>query len=76
MKTTKLNHNRPKGRIKACSQREADKILRKNGWVYVRSSGRHHTYKHPDHRELITLTGDLNRMLWEKYVRQFNLLNI
>lgn len=76
MKQQISNRNRPKGRIKACSKREADKILRKHGWIYVRSNGTHSTYKHPDHKDIITLTDDLNRMLWEKYVRKFNLMDI
>lgn len=67
---------RPKGRIKAVNYREANKILRKNGWIYVRSYGDHSIYKHPYYSEMISIPQDVNRMMWEKYVKKFNLLNV
>lgn len=67
---------RPKRRIKAVNRREADKILRSNGWVYKRSHGDHDIYKHENHAEMISIPRDVNLMMWEKYVKKFNLLNV
>ena len=67
---------RPKRRIKAVNMREADKILRNNGWVYVRSFSDHSIYKHKNYAEIVSIPKNVNRMLWEKYVKKFNLLNV
>ena len=66
---------RPKRRIKAVNKREADKILRDNGWVYKRNYGDHSIYKHENFAEMVSIPRDVNRMMWEKYVKKFNLLN-
>lgn len=37
------------------SSRELKKLLKKNGWELVRIHGSHHTYKHVDSAEIITI---------------------
>ena len=63
-------------KIKAVNKREADKILRKNGWIYDRSYGDHAIYKHKNYAEIISIPTDVNFIMWKKYVKKFNLLNI
>ena len=63
-------------KIKAVNRREADRILRKNGWVYKRSSGDHTIYKHKDYAEIISIPEDVNFIMWKKYVNKFNLLDV
>jgi predicted RNA binding protein YcfA (HicA-like mRNA interferase family) len=46
--------------------KELDRILKENGWEFVRAEGSHHTYKHPAFKEIVTITrhpGDLNKRL-------------
>ena len=63
-------------KIKAVNRREAGKILRKNGWTYVRSCGDHDIYKHKNYEEIVSIPQDVNFIMWQKYVKKFNLLNI
>ena len=63
-------------KIKAVNRREADKILRKNGWVHDRNYGDHAIYKHKDYSEIISIPTDVNFIMWKKYVNKFNLLDI
>ena len=62
--------------IKSVNKREADKILRKNGWFYVRSYGDHAIYKHKKYAEIISIPRDVNFIMWKYYVKKFNLLDI
>jgi predicted RNA binding protein YcfA (HicA-like mRNA interferase family) len=36
--------------------RKLIRLLEKDGWVLERVTGNHHTFKHPDHRCVITLS--------------------
>ena len=60
-------------KIKAVNRREADKILRKNGWVYVRSHSDHDIYKHKNYAEIISIPENVNFIMWKQYVTKFNL---
>ena len=64
-----------KTKMKVYNTREAKKILRKNGWIYVRSSGDHTIYKKDN--KTIWISEKLNRMIWERLVNENNLdLNV
>lgn len=67
-----------KTKMKVYNSREAQKVIRKNGWTLARINADHYTYKHPDHSKLLTITvRGLNRIVWERLVNEFNLdLNI
>lgn len=66
-----------KTKMKVYNTREARKIARKNGWVLVRTNGDHYYYKHPDHDKILTISENLNRMVFERCVKEFKLnLNI
>lgn len=62
-----------KTKMKVYNSREAKKILRRNGWIYSRSSGDHTIYK-KDNRT-IWIAKSLNRMIWERLVKE-NQLNL
>lgn len=66
----------PLSKIKSVNRREADKILRKNGWVYKRSCGDHAIYKHKNYAEIVSIPTDVNFIMWKKYVNKFNLLDV
>lgn len=38
------------------NSRKLMRMLEKDGWVLDRVKGDHHTFKHPDRREIISLT--------------------
>ena len=66
-----------KTKMRIYTTREAQKIARKNGWVLVRKSGDHWIYRHPNHSKILTISDGLNRMVWERCVKEFNLdLNV
>ena len=66
----------PLSKIKAVNRREANKILKKNGWVHVRSYGDHDIYKHKNYAEIVSIPADVNFIMWQKYVKKFNLLDV
>jgi len=66
-----------KTKMRMYTTREAQRIARKNGWVLVRKSGDHWHYRHPNHSKILTISEGLNRMVWERCVREFELdLNV
>lgn len=66
-----------KTKMKVYNTREARQIARKNGWVLVRTNGDHYYYKHPDHTKTLTISEGLNRMVFERCVKEFGLnLNV
>ena len=66
-----------KTKMRMYTAREARKIARKNGWVLVRTCGSHYHYKHPNHDKILTISEGLNRMVFERCVKEFNLdLNV
>lgn len=72
-KTTGTN----KTKIKVINAREARRVARKNGWQFVRINGSHYIYKHPDSDKILTISKNLNRMVWERCVNEYNLdLNV
>lgn len=66
-----------KTKMRIYNTREARKIAEKCGWYLVRKSGDHYHYKHPDHDKILTISNRLNRIVWERCVREFNIdLNV
>lgn len=66
-----------KTKMKVCNTREARKIARKNGWILERINGSHYIYKHPNSTKILTISNDLNRMVWERCVEEYGLnLNV
>lgn len=66
-----------KTKMRIYTTREARQIARKNGWVLVRSNGDHFYYKHPNHPKTLTISEGLNRIVWERCVKEFELdLNV
>ena len=66
-----------KTKMRMYTTREAQRIARKNGWVLVRKNGDHWIYSHPNHSKILTISDGLNRMVWERCVREFDLdLNV
>lgn len=67
------SRGKSKTKMKVYNTREAMKVARRNGWVLVRTNGDHYYYKHPDHSKILTISKNLNRMVWERCVTEFNL---
>ena len=66
-----------KTKMRMYKAREARKIVRKNGWVLIRTSGDHYIYKHPEDTRILTISKKNNRMVWERLVNEYNLsLNV
>lgn len=66
-----------KTKMRIYKTREAMRIDRKNGWYLVRIKGDHFYFKHPNHSKLLTISRDLNRIVWEICVTEFGLnLNV
>jgi predicted RNA binding protein YcfA (HicA-like mRNA interferase family) len=68
-------HSKTKMRI--YTTREAKRIARKNGWVLVRANGDHNYFKKDGVSKTLVISEGLNRMVWERCVREFDLdLNV
>lgn len=66
-----------KTKMRIYKTKEAMRIARKNGWYLVRIKGDHFYFKHPNHSKLLTISRDLNRIVWERCVTEFGLnLNV
>lgn len=66
-----------KTKMRIYTTREARKIAVKNGWQLVRKTGDHYIFRHPDHSKILTISEGLNRIVWERCVRDFNIdLNV
>lgn len=66
-----------KTKMKVYNTREAMKIARKNGWELVRTKADHYIYEHPDHNKHLTINKNLNRMVFERLIKEYGLdLNV
>ena len=66
-----------KTKMKVYNTREAIHVAKRNGWFYVKSRGDHKYFKHPDSNKTLCISDNLNRIVWERCVREFNLdLNV
>lgn len=62
-----------KTKMKVYNSREARKVARRNGWVLVRTNGDHYYYKHPNNPNTLVISEGLNRIVWERCVKEFDL---
>ena len=62
-----------KTKMKIYKTSEAIRLAERNGWVLVRTRGNHRYYKHPDNMKLLLISKNLNRIVWERCVHEFNL---
>ena len=63
--------------MKIYKTREAKRIAERNGWILSKKKGDHFYYKHPDRTGILIISEGLNRIVWERCVRDFNLnLNV
>ena len=53
------------------TSREFKKLLRKNGYVYVRSKGSHDIYKND--KNTVAVPVRLNRMIAQRLIKELNL---
>ena len=71
------SRGKSKTKMRMYTTREARRIAVRNGWELVRKSGDHWIYSHPNHSKILSISEGLNRMVWERCVRDFNLdLNV
>lgn len=66
-------HVKTKAKMRMYNTREARRIAVKNGWKLVRWNGSHYIYKHPNNDKILTIAKDLNRMVWERCVEEYNI---
>ena len=60
-----------KTKMKVYNSREAQKVVRKNGYTYEYSRGDHDHYIKGKQR--IVIARKLNRMIWERLVKEYEL---
>jgi predicted RNA binding protein YcfA (HicA-like mRNA interferase family) len=60
-----------KTKMRMYTTREARKIAERNGWVLARSNGDHWYYKKSGVPKTLTLSEGLNRMVWERVVKEY-----
>ncbi len=65
--------SKKKQRIRIYNTREARAVAEKNGWYLARTAGDHYIYKHPNSNKILTISMNLNRMVWQRVVREYNL---
>lgn len=62
-----------KTKMRMYKTREARKVAERNGWILVRKNGDHWIYSHPNYSKILTISDGLNRIVWERCVREFDL---
>lgn len=62
-----------KTKMRMYKTREARKIAERNGFVLVRCNGDHFYYKKKGNPNTLVISDGLNRMVWERCVKEFNL---
>lgn len=53
-------------------KKDVVKILKKNGYIYVRTHGSHAIYKRGD--STIVVTSNPNAMMWQRLIKENNLI--
>lgn len=56
--------------MKVYSYREIVKIILRNNFTLARTKGDHEIYKHPDSRMITLRHGNVNRMIWQRLVKE------
>ena len=66
-----------KTKMRMYKTREARRIAELNGYVLARTNGDHYFYKKSGEPKMLTISEGLNRMVWERCVKEFKLdLNV
>lgn len=66
-----------KTKMRIYTTKEARRIAERNGWILVRSKGDHWYYKKAGVPYTLTISEKLNRMVWERCVKEYKLdLNV
>ena len=73
MSRKKKGHYYMSAKEKVLNPREARQVLRRNGFIYVKSKGDHDIFERGDERITVTSTG-LNRMVWRRMVKSHSLV--
>jgi len=60
-------------KMKVYSFKEGQRIVYKNGWKLVRMNGDHFYYKKEGNPRLLTLSLNLNRMIWQRLIKEFDI---
>ena len=60
-------------RMKTYSGREARRIVKANGWKLSRTKGDHWIYKNDKNDRLLVIPTRLNRMLWRRLVKEYDI---
>ena len=60
--------------MKVYNDREIRNILKENEFVIIRTSGGHDIYEHKVSKRRLSLNhSNVNRMVWQRLVKEFNL---
>ena len=62
-----------KTKMRMYTTREAQRIVEKNGWTLARTKGDHFYYKKQGNPKILNLSRDLNRMIWERLVKEYDI---
>ena len=62
-----------KTKIRMYTTREARRIAESCGWYLARRTGDHWVYKKAGEPKILTISEGLNRMVWERCVKEFDL---
>lgn len=60
--------------MKVYNYREIVKILRKNKFYLASQNGSHQKFRHNDGRTLVIKEGEVNRMVWQRLVKENRLV--
>ena len=60
--------------MKVYSDKEIKRILKENGFTVVRSKGSHNVWEHNvTKRHLVLPANGINRIVWQRLVKEFNI---
>lgn len=59
--------------MKVYNFNEAEKIIRENGFSLKSQKGSHMKYHRGPKEQIILVYGKLNRMVWQRLVKEYNL---
>jgi len=62
-----------KTKMRIYNLREAQQVVKRNGWTLSRTKGDHFYYKKEGHSRTLILSMGLNRIVWSRVVNDFNL---
>jgi len=66
-------------KLKAMKFKEVERIIKKDGWILIRTDGSHYQYKHPDKKGNVTIprhSVDLHKNIVCSILAQAGLLHL